>query len=91
MRFSMRFFNGFGQDPVELEAVYKQRAFRWTTSGAGTGALPETKCFDRIVAITLTTLIHFDSLLAAFCSILSHTHDKVSRSIVKQLEVSKSS
>lgn len=31
------------QDPVELEAVYKQRAFRWTTSGAGTGALPETK------------------------------------------------
>jgi len=31
------------QDPVELEAVYKQRAFRWTTSGARTGALPETK------------------------------------------------
>lgn len=31
------------QDPVELEAVYKQRAFRWTTSGAGaSGALPET-------------------------------------------------
>lgn len=79
-------FIGFGQDPVELEAVYKQRAFRWTTSGAGAGALPETTCLDRIVCI----FDCLDSLLVASCSILSHMYDKVSRRIVKQLLVCKS-
>lgn len=43
------------QDPVELEAVYKQRAFRWTTSGAGAGALPETT--RRVPSLALVPLL----------------------------------